>query len=125
MSSPAPSVPSRAPTPPSPRDDSVATWTAYEGRQQEYERRRDTRRVWELARAQVLRSNEASVPEAGPVPAAAAPLAPGQFTPVPEDARVSMEDASTEAVTKALRRSRGPPTREWCLANSPVSTGST
>ncbi|KAG6871184.1 hypothetical protein C0992_011548, partial [Termitomyces sp. T32_za158] len=69
----------------------------------------------------VLRSNEASVPEAGPVPAAAAPLAPGQFTPVPGDAHVSMEDASTEVVTKALRRSWGPPTHEWCLANSPCS----
>ncbi|KAG6894732.1 hypothetical protein C0992_004919 [Termitomyces sp. T32_za158] len=110
MSSPAPSVPSHAPTPPSPRDDSVATWTAYEGRQQEYEHQRDTRRVWELARAQTLRSNEASVPEAGPVPVAAASLAPSQFTPVPEDARVSMEDASTEAVTRALRRPWGPPT---------------
>ncbi|KAG6885005.1 hypothetical protein C0992_005522 [Termitomyces sp. T32_za158] len=125
MSSPAPSVPSHAPTPPSPRDDSVATWTAYEGRQQEYKRRRDARRVWELARAQTLRSNEASVPEAGLVLAAAAPLAPGQFTPVPKDAHVSMEDASTEAVTRALQRPWGPPTCEWCLANSPVSTGPT
>ncbi|KAG6894050.1 hypothetical protein C0992_007682 [Termitomyces sp. T32_za158] len=135
MSSPAPSAPSRAPTPPFPRDNCVATWTAYEGRQQEYERHRDARRVWELARAraylfsralsllpttplEVLRSNEVSVPKAGPVPAAAAPLALGQLTPVPEDARVSMEDASTEAVTKALRRPWGPPTRKWCLANS-------
>ncbi|KAG6895214.1 hypothetical protein C0992_002545 [Termitomyces sp. T32_za158] len=125
MSSPAPSVPSRASTPPSPRDNSVTTWTAYEGHQQEYKRCRDAHRMWELARAQALRSNEASVPEAGPVPAAVAPLAPGQFTPVSEDAHVPMEDASTEVVNKALRRPWGPPTHEWCLANSPVSTGLT
>ncbi|KAG6895492.1 hypothetical protein C0992_001021 [Termitomyces sp. T32_za158] len=125
MSSPAPSVTSHAPNPPSRRDNSVAAWTVYEGRQQEYERRCDVRRMWELAHAQVLRSNVVSVPKVGPVSTAAAPLAPGQFTPVSEDARVFMEDASTEAVTKALRRLRGPLTRKWCLTNSPVSTGPT
>ncbi|KAG6894755.1 hypothetical protein C0992_004815 [Termitomyces sp. T32_za158] len=111
MSSPAPSVPSCTPTPPSPRDDNVATWTTYKGRQQEYKHCCD---------AQTLRSNEVSVPETGLVLAAAAPLAPGQFTLVPKDAHVSMEDAYTEAVTKALRRPRGSPTHEWCLANSPA-----
>ncbi|KAG6895237.1 hypothetical protein C0992_002448 [Termitomyces sp. T32_za158] len=123
MSSPAPSVPSHAPTPPSPRDNSVATWTAYEGHQQEYEYCRNARRVWELA--QTLRSNKASMPKTGLVLATTAPLAPGQFTPVPEDACVSMEDASTEAMTRALWHPRGPPTCKWCLMNSPVSTGPT
>ncbi|KAG6867526.1 hypothetical protein C0992_003843, partial [Termitomyces sp. T32_za158] len=51
MSSSPPSVPSRAPTPPSPGNENVAAWSAYEDRQQEYEHRRNARHVWELAHA--------------------------------------------------------------------------
>ncbi|KAG6874905.1 hypothetical protein C0992_006023, partial [Termitomyces sp. T32_za158] len=68
----------------------------------------------------VPRPIEVSVPEAGPVSVTTAPLAPGQFIPVPEDAHVSMADTSPEAVNKALWRPRGPLTHEWCLANSPL-----
>ncbi|KAG6879970.1 hypothetical protein C0992_008904 [Termitomyces sp. T32_za158] len=73
--------------------------------------------------SEVPRPIEASVPKAGPVLAVTAPLAPGQFILVPEDACVSMVDASPEAVDKALRHPRGLPTHEWCLANGPAAPG--
>ncbi|KAG6882884.1 hypothetical protein C0992_010390 [Termitomyces sp. T32_za158] len=121
MSSSPPSVPSRAPTPPSPGNENVAAWSAYEDRQQEYERRRDAHHVWELARAQVLRASQMVAPGAGPGSVATVPLAPGQILVVPPSERVAMGDAPPDAVDRALRRPRGPPTREWCQANSPCS----
>ncbi|KAG6883261.1 hypothetical protein C0992_009267, partial [Termitomyces sp. T32_za158] len=120
MSSSPPSVPSRAPTPPSPGNENVAAWSAYEDRQQEYEHRRNARHVWELAHAQVLRASQMVAPGTGPRLVATVPLAPGQILVVPPSERVAMGDAPPDAVDRALRRPRGPPTREWCQANSPA-----
>ncbi|KAG6885618.1 hypothetical protein C0992_005006 [Termitomyces sp. T32_za158] len=60
-------------------------------------------------------------PGAGPRSVATVPLAPGQILVVPPSERMAMEDAPPDAVDRALRRPRGPPTREWCQANSPGS----
>ncbi|KAG6874751.1 hypothetical protein C0992_006690, partial [Termitomyces sp. T32_za158] len=117
MSSSPPSVPSRAPTPPSPGNENVTAWSAYEDRQQEYERRRDARHMWELA--QVLRASQMVALGVGPGSVATVTLAPGQILVVPPSERMAMEDAPPDTVDRALRRPQGPPTWEWCQANSP------
>ncbi|KAG6882971.1 hypothetical protein C0992_010153, partial [Termitomyces sp. T32_za158] len=70
---------------------------------------------------EVLRASQMVAPGAGTGSVATVPLAPGQILVVPPSERVAMEDAPPGVVDRALRRPRGPPTREWCQANSPCS----
>ncbi|KAG6880147.1 hypothetical protein C0992_005231 [Termitomyces sp. T32_za158] len=129
-------MPSHAPTPPSPGNDNVAAWSVYEDWQQEYEHRCNARHVWELAHAhvflpfslfllliglppEVLWATQIVAPGTGPESVATVPLVSGQILVVPQSERVAMEDASPDAVDRALQWPRGPPTQEWCQANSP------
>ncbi|KAG6888317.1 hypothetical protein C0992_008851 [Termitomyces sp. T32_za158] len=114
---------SRTPTPPSPGNDNVMAWSTYEDQQQEYKRHHDARHVWELVHAQVLRATQMVAPSMGPRSVATVPLALGQILVVPQSERIAMENTSSNAVDRALQQPRGPPTREWCHANSPVSAG--